>query len=133
MKKTDVEQNKEMNELIKRFSIVTNCKLYNALQVGKGLVLAEVMNKHLYPPIPANRVHMWFRDPINKVPKMQMEAYLELMADALRFVAEEQKKDMSEKAITLKKESDKASEDLRTVKAALAQDVILRAQLEEQR
>lgn len=120
MQKT--EQGQPENPLVVRFSIVLDGKLYAALPPGKGVKIAELMNEHLNPPISDAVVHLWFNNPAGKVPKKHNKYYLELMSDALRDTAEHFKGNMSDKAVKLKKEYDKAAKELETVKSALIKD-----------
>lgn len=130
MEKTENEQIIEID----RYNIVLNGKLYNAMPPGKGPLLLEFMNEQLAPKISGNRIHSWFKNPSVNIPKRNFQYYLELMSDALRFTAENLKSEMSEKAIQLKKDYQKATSELSTVKAELTKDKIIRTEeLEEQR
>ena len=121
---------KAQAEGVKRWAIVLDGRLYKALPPGKGPAIAAFMNEHLNPPISDAVVHLWFNNPGAKVPQKHREYYLELMADALRDTAEKLKSGMSERAISLKKEYEKAARELRAVKVALEKDQEQRAELE---
>lgn len=116
-----------------RYGIVLNGKLYNALPPGKGILLLNFMNEQLSPNISTARIHAWFKNAASNVPKQHYEYYLELMSDALRFTAENLKGEMSEKAIGLRKDYDKAAAELAAVKNELEKDKIIRTEkLEEE-
>lgn len=124
MKKT------QKTDSVKRWDIITSVRLYEALPPGKVSVLTEYMNGIINPPMSEEKVRLWFGAPERRVPRKHREFYLEIMADALRDAAESLKSAMSDKAIALKKEADKAANELATVKNELEKDTQTRKMLE---
>ena len=114
MKKT-----RKSNDVQSRWAIVLDGKLYEALPPGKIGPLTEYINQTVKPPLSEDTVRSWFSNPAVRMPRKHREFYLEIMADALRDAAESLKGAMSDKAIALKKEADKASNELATVKTEL--------------
>lgn len=120
MKKKELMQDPNFTA---RFAIILDGKLYKSLPQGKSRHLASFMNETLVPKITEDLVIQYFNSGAKKVPSKNFQFLVEIMADALRDTAELMVEGMSKDAISLKRQYDKAAQELKTVKQELALDI----------